>query len=114
MRLAQRVQEPRQAPRALDADHEPGPGTKAFLGACLGLDIEGHEHPRTVGSVGIARRMLELTSVPRSSPCPELERRARESVEQGAIEVEPDSGPVSRRGVDVAVDLELFRFVNER
>ena len=102
MRLAQRVQEPRQAPRALDADHEPGPGTKAFLGACLGLDIEGHEHPRTV--------RIE----PRESPCPELERKARESAEQGAIEVEPDSGPVSRRGVDVAVDLELFRFVNER
>lgn len=101
MRLAQRLCPPRQALRALDVDHEPGPGTKAFLGACLGLDIEGHEHPRTV--------RVE----PRESPCPELERLARESAEQGAIEVEPDSGPVSRRGVDVAVDLELIRFVNE-
>ena len=101
MRLAQRLCPPRQALRALDAGHEPGPGTKAFLGACLGLDIEGHEHPRTV--------RVE----PRESPCPELERRARESAEQGPLEVEPDSGPVSRRGADVAVDLELIRFVNE-
>lgn len=101
VRLAQRLSLPHQAPRVLDVGHEPGPGTQAFLGACLGLDIEGHEHPRTV--------RVE----PRESPCPELERRARESIEQGTIEVEPDSGPVSRRGVDVAMDLELFRFVNE-
>lgn len=43
----------------------------------------------------------ERDTAPRPSPCPEIEARDRALANAGPVEVEPESGPVTRRGLDL-------------
>ena len=70
------------------------PSTLAFLARCrAAFDAREREEPP-----------------PRPSPCPEIEARLRALAEAPPVEVEADSGPVSRRSGEVAIDLEILAY----